>query len=298
MSAQHVEDLRDQGFAIVRGFLDQDQVAAVRTAVDAVYEEGVKHHATYRDKNLCFEILNDPEAMKRVMVQAYWFAWINPVMEAQRRHPRYLEILEPLLGPSIKQIANQIHWKPPGAKYSSYRFHQDLRFRERPDVFTELTTSYFTTALAINRVDAENGALCVFPGSHKRGYLGLGDDHEWVLNGQDAGSANRAEAELRAAGLDPDDAVVCELEPGDLVIWTLLTVHGSGSNRSDRDRPLILNSYVRADNSPERGEWAFRDGVSTPLGPEPQICRFEDLHEHPEPFYNDADWTGEQPALS
>ncbi len=92
--------------------------------------------------------------------------------------------------------------------------------------------------------------------------------------------------------------MVCVLEPGDLVIWTLLTVHGSARNRSGRDRRFILNSYTRAEDSPHRGEWAFRDGRSVPLGAEPQICRFEDLHDHPEPFYNDEDWTGEQPKLA
>ena len=72
------------------------------------------------------------------------------------------------------------------------------------------------------------------------------------------------------------------------------TVHGSATNFSvDRDRRLILNSFVRASDSPSRGEWAFRGGVSMPLGPEPQICRFEDLHDHPEPFYIEEDWIEE-----
>ena len=45
-----------------------------------------------------------------------------------------------------------------------------------------------------------------------------------------------------------------------------------------------------------RGEWAFRDGVSTPLGPEPQICKYEQLHERPGPFYIEPDWTEEAQA--
>ena len=43
------------------------------------------------------------------------------------------------------------------------------------------------------------------------------------------------------------------------MIWSLLTVHGSNINRSDRDRAFALSSYVQAANS-ERGEWAFRGG--------------------------------------
>ena len=54
----------------------------------------------------------------------------------------------------------------------------------------------------------------------------------------------------------------------------------------------MINSYVRAADS-EHGEWAFRDGVSTPLGPEPQICKYEQLRERPGPFYIESDWTEE-----
>ena len=288
MAAPHVTALREDGYAIIRRFLTGDDLARARSAVDAVYAEGLKHHATWRDGNLCFEVLNDPAARRRIVIQAYWFAWINPVLEALRRDGRYFALLEPLLGPDIKQITNQLHWKPAGAKYTSYRFHQDLRFRDKPELFSNLATNYFTTGLAFDRQDAANGALQVFPGSHKRGYLGLSDEGETIMKG-------RTDAdELIAAGLDPADAVSCELEPGDLLIWTLYTVHGSPQNRSDRGRCLMLNSYVRAADSPSRGEWAFRGGCTVPLGATPEICRFEDLHEHPEPFYIEDDWTGEQ----
>src|SRR3546814_9544925 len=40
--------------------------------------------------------------------------------------PRLLEILAPLLGGDLKQIINQLHWKPPGAR-AEFGFHQDSR---------------------------------------------------------------------------------------------------------------------------------------------------------------------------
>jgi ectoine hydroxylase-related dioxygenase (phytanoyl-CoA dioxygenase family) len=94
---------------------------------------------------------------------------------------------------------------------------------------------------------------------------------------------------LRAAGLDPGTIVDIELEPGDLVIWSLLTVHGSNINRSDKDRAFALSSYVKAANS-DRGEWVFRAGESIALGGEPQLCKYEQLHTKPGPFYSDDPW--------
>src|SRR3984957_7958319 len=125
-----IEQLKSEGYAIIRGFLPPAEVAAVSAEADRIYAEGLKHHATYRDRNLLFEVLDDPKAKRRVVLQAHWTAWISPLMEEMRRSPHYYAVLEPFLGRDIKQISHQIHWKPPGAKYTSYRFHQDARFRE------------------------------------------------------------------------------------------------------------------------------------------------------------------------
>ena len=283
-----VQDLNTQGFAIVRGFLSPSETKEIAAETDAMYREGLKHHATYRDKNLLFEILHDPKAQRRVVLQAHWTAWISPLMERMRRSEQYYSVLEPFLGSDIKQISHQIHWKPPGAKYTFYRFHQDARFREGNVKDFDFVRSSVTTGLAIDPQTVANGALRVIPKSHRLGYLGLSDDGP-IMVGQ------TQDEELRRAGLNPSDIVTCEMQPGDLLLWTLFTVHGSAPNVSDTDRRFMINSYVRAGDS-DRGEWAFRGGVSTPLGPEPQICKYERLRERPGPFYDETDWTEESRA--
>jgi ectoine hydroxylase-related dioxygenase (phytanoyl-CoA dioxygenase family) len=290
---RYVTELREQGYAVIRRFLDEPEVVALRREVDKVYAEGMKHHTSYRDHNLLFDVLNDPAVKQRVVLQAHWFSWINAKLEAFRRSEKFFALLAPLLGPDMKQITNQIHWKHPGGKYTFYRYHQDFRFRKRPDLMSNLDRSYVTTGLAVNRQGARNGGLKVLANSHKRGYLGLAEDAPYIM----VGSLDQDE-ELRRAGLDPAAAVQLEMEPGDLAIWTLFTVHGSAPNTSRDERILMLNSYVRAEDTPQRGEWAFRDGRSIPLGEQPEICRYEQLHEKPGPFYIDEDWTGEQKAAA
>ena len=280
-------ELRTEGFCIIRGFLPPEEMQQVRLEADRMYQEGLKHHATYRDRNLLFEVLDDPRAGRRVVLQAHWTPWISPYFERLRRDERYLRVLEPLLGRDIRHITHQIHWKPPGAKYTFYRYHQDARFRN-PAATRNLLAGTVTTGLAIDRQTAANGALRVIPRSHLRGYLGLSEDGT-IMTGE------TPDADLRRVGLDPDSAVTCEMEPGDLLLWTLYTVHGSAPNRSELDRCFMLNSYVRAADT-ERGEWAFRAGVSTPLGPEPEICKYEQLRARPGPFYIEPDWTEEAQA--
>ena len=280
-----VAELHAEGYAIIRGFLSPPETAEIGAETQRMYQEGLKHHATYRDKNLLFEVLDDPKANRRVVLQAHWTAWLSPVLERMRRSEKYFAVLEPFLGGDIKQITHQVHWKPPGAKYTSYRFHQDARFRDGNIKDFSYLRSTVTTGLAIDRQTVENGALRIIPRSHRSGYLGLSDDGP-IMVGQ------TQDEELRRAGLDPSNIIVCEMEPGDLLLWTLFTVHGSAANISGYDRRFMINSYVRAADS-ERGEWAFRDGISTPLGAEPQICKYEQLRERPGPFYIESDWTEE-----
>lgn len=288
MSMQHVVELRENGYAVIRGFLNSDEVAELRAESEKVYEEGLKHHATYRHKNLFFEVINDPGNNRRTVPQAHWFSWINPAFEKYRRSEKLFEVLAPLLGPDIKQIANQLHWKAPGGKYTYYRMHQDVRFRTRPELFANLDRYSLNVGLALNRQDATNGALKVVPGHHKRGYLNLAEDAGGIM----VGSMEQG-AELKAVGIDPSEVVQLDMEPGDLVLWTLYTIHGSGPNVSTEPRILLIDNYVRAEDSPERGEWAFRDGRSVPLGDEPEICKYEQLHENPGPFYVEEKWTDE-----
>ena len=285
---QHlIQELETEGFAIVRGFMPADELAIIREEVERIEHDALaRHHATYRDRNLLFEILNDPKAQRRVLLQAHWTAWISPVMERMRRSDAYYRVLSPFLGPDIRQITHQVHWKPPGAKYTFYRFHQDARFRGGNSREFDYARSTVTTGLAIDPQTVTNGALRVIPRSHRLGYLGLSDDGP-IMVGQ------TQDAELRRAGLDPASTVTCEMQPGDLLLWTLFTVHGSAANTSQIDRRFMINSYVRAADSSDRGEWAFRSGESTSLGPEPQLCKYEQLRDKPGPFYIEDDWTEE-----
>jgi ectoine hydroxylase-related dioxygenase (phytanoyl-CoA dioxygenase family) len=279
------EQYREDGYAMIRGFVDGDDLAALRAETARIYEEGLTHHATWRHGNLAFEILPEADFGQRYVLQAYWMAWMSPFFEAFRRSARYLTLLEPILGPSIKQIAQQIHWKPPGAGLTGYRFHQDIRFRPNAKDYVDIVGNTVNTGLAIDPSTRENGCLQVIPGSHKLGYLGLSDDSEdgQIMKGL------TGDDELRRAGLDPADVVWLEQEPGDLALWSLMTVHGSLPNTSQQDRAFAISSYLRADST-DRGEWAFRDGVSTPLGERPRLCKYEGLHDNPDPHYVEDRW--------
>lgn len=271
----YVAQFRRDGYAVLRGFFDATEIAVIGAAVDQVHAEGVAHGRSFRHGNLFYNVAPGGEGAPAVrMVQ--WPSYHQPVLEVVRRDPRFAAMLGPLIGGDVKQIINQLHWKAPGAM-GDFAWHQDSRFRKPDDCYRNLGTSYVQTGLAIDPHNPESGGMRFIPRSHLQGDLDLDTETEVLGN-------SMADAVLLAAGLAPEEAIDLVLEPGDLALWNPYLVHGSGTNRSDHQRRLYINGYVRAEEC-DRGEWAFRSGEPVPLGPEPVLVHYEQLFECSEPHY-------------
>jgi hypothetical protein len=243
--------------------------------MDQVHAEGVRHGRSFRHGNLFYNVAPGVGHQPAVRL-VQWPSYHQPVLNAVRLDPRMAELLEPLIGCDLKQIINQLHWKPQGS-IGDFAWHQDSRFRRPASAYRDLGRAYVQTGLAVDSHEPDSGCMRFVPRSHLRGDLSMG------LEGTVLATALLDDA-LRAAGLDPREAVDVVLQPGDVALWSPYLVHGSGSNRARHQRRLYINGYVRADAC-DRGEWAFRDGVPVPFGPEPALVHYEELRSRPGPHY-------------
>jgi len=266
---------REHGYAVLRAVFAADEIRAIAAAFDRHWAAGMTHPKSFRHGNLLYRLGADP-ALGKLVRLVQWPAYGDGTLEAVRRDPRFLSLLEPLIGRDVKQIINQLHWKPPGAAGAEFAFHQDVRFRRPRQAYRNLATSYVQTGLAVDRHGAANGAMRIYPGSHLLGEKDLAGPRP-VLD------QAMAEERLVAAGLDPARLVVLELDPGDVALWNVYTIHGSGPNTTGADRRFYLNGYVRAEDC-DRGEWAFRAGRPVKLG-KPTLVHYDDLFTRPEPHY-------------
>jgi ectoine hydroxylase-related dioxygenase (phytanoyl-CoA dioxygenase family) len=267
--------MRD-GYAVIRGLFSPAEVAAMAAAFDRLQAAGLALGRSFRHGNLLFRLGDDPH-LGRILRMVQWPSWRDAVLDRFRLDQRFAAVLKPLIGDDLKQIINQMHWKPPGAAKVEFAYHQDSRFRRPAEAFRDLAGSYVQTGIAIDPHTRASGAMKVIPGSHLRGDLALGGDGPILQQ-------SMQDEALHAAGLDPADAVDLDLAPGDLALWSPYLVHGSGINSTAHDRRLYINGYVTAQNC-DRGEWAFRAGRPQPLGPEPVLVHYEALHEKPEPHF-------------
>jgi hypothetical protein len=264
------------GYAVVRGFFDIDEIEQIGEALDQLYNEGVGHGRCFRHGNLFYNVARESPEGEALVRMVQWPSYHQPVLNAVRLDTRFADLLQPLIGDDLKQIINQVHWKAPGS-LGDFAWHQDSRFRQPASAFRNLGTSYVQTGLAIDPHMPESGCMRFIPRSHLRGELDM-DSSKFAM-----GTAMTAGA-LEEVGLSEGDAIDVLLGPGDLALWNPYLVHGSGKNVSSHKRRLYINGYVRASDC-DRGEWAFRDGAPVPFGLAPALVHYEELYERPEPHY-------------
>lgn len=270
-----IEHYQTHGYGVVRKFFSPSEIARMAEAFDRHWSIGMRHGASWRHGNLFYRVGQDA-ALGTIVKMVQWPAYEDGVLEAVRRDPRWMQLLAPLIGRDIKQIINQLHWKPPGAAAAEFAFHQDVKSRRPRAAYRNLPACYVQTGIAIDPHRAANGAMRILPGSHRLGELKLGTMGH-------AQGRQLADEELIAAGLDPSKVIDLELDPGDVALWNVFTVHGSGRNTTQIDRRFYLNGYVRAADC-DRGEMAFRDAEPVQLGA-PVLVHYEELHARPEPHF-------------
>lgn len=282
MYEQLVSNYHEHGFAVARGIFSPSDLKDLAYAFDQEWHIAIAHGRSFRHGNLYYRVsqASSPEngvnTAKPIVRLAQWPSYHNQVLEAARRDLRLFTLLEPLIGKDLKQIINQLHWKPPGST-AEFAFHQDSRFRRPIEAYRDLAISYVQTGIAIDPHTVESGAMRILPGSHRIGPIDI------PVTGQVSSATASIEA-LESVGLDPGALVDLELAPGDVALWHPYLVHGSNANHSKLDRRFYINGYVIAANC-DRGEWAFRNGIPQGLGRRQQLVHYEDLFSRPEPHY-------------
>jgi ectoine hydroxylase-related dioxygenase (phytanoyl-CoA dioxygenase family) len=277
MGMDYLDHYLERGYAVVRGVFSAGEIAELAAAFDRVQAEALSHPKSFRHGNMLYRLADDAK-LGRIVRLVQWPSYFDATFQRFRTDPRIGEILAPLIGRDVKQIINQLHWKPQGAAMAEFGYHQDIRFRRPRAAYRDPAVNYVQTGIAVDAHRTDTGAMTVLPGSHRQPELAM------PVTGSVMQTA-LADGDLARLGLDPAEVAALEMAPGDVALWHLHLLHGSGPNEAAPDRRFYINGYVRA-AACDRGEWAFRDGQPCALG-EPVLVHYEDLHTRPGPHYVD-----------
>jgi L-proline 4-hydroxylase len=249
LTKEQAEQFREDGFILIPGLFDQDELALMRDALPQVFEEEGPHRIL--------------EAGTGVVRGVHGVHETHPVFRTLVRLPR-------LLGPA-RELLNDgvyVHQFKINAKMALvgdiWEWHQDFRFWRDEDGMP--APQALTAAIFMDPVDEFNGPLMLVPGSHKDGVL-----ETTSLNG--AGWNETLAARLKHSITPESLAVVVRnrgiVAPkgaaGSMLLFHSNILHGSAQNMSPVNRTMVLVTYNAVRNhlrdvpSPRPGFIASRD---------------------------------------
>lgn len=185
---------------------------------------------------------------KRVRIQAkvrdgvefpalsFWPTLTSPYLNEIRRDERLAGIVRHILGPEVKQLNNQFYFRLPGDG-DEFAWHQDVFFRDNDEEFPGIFDKYLQTAIVLDEITEQSGAVEYVLGSHKQGRVQLLDHDE------------EAPEKLRKFVRGEYNGVKMTAKPGDLMVWSVMIIHGSEANKTNHPRMVYMNGFAAADAS-------------------------------------------------
>jgi len=199
----HAAEIREQGFTVIRDFMDAATIQAVRDGL-------APYMGQHRGRN-AFEGFST-ERIYTLVARA-------KVFEDLTEDARILAILDRFLQPGYLLTASQSIQILPGE--AAQDLHTDDGFYRQPRPRAPIS---MTVIAAVDAFTAENGATEVIPGSHLWGDMG---------DGVRPDSAEGMERLLTPV----------EMPAGACFVMAGTAVHRGGANRSDRPRLAFTNQY-------------------------------------------------------
>ncbi len=159
--------------------------------------------------------------------------------------PRIAEAMSDLLGPNVELHHMTLHCKPPETGMP-FPMHQDSPFYQHEGF------GYIDAIIHVDDATEENGCLKFLPGTHRLGHL------EHITRTPDGTPCS---PHLPTDKYRLQDAVSCPAKAGDVVAFSIYTVHGSEINRTDRWRRLVRLGYRDPLNKQIAGQSLGRAGL-------------------------------------
>ncbi len=208
-----MQDFARDGWAVVRGVVPADELAAMAAVFAAAIPDG--EHYPRRDDGVLCEVTG--------------LAGRYPPLAAIARDPRFGALVARALDASRIQLLQDSLLYKPARDGGSVAWHQDHTY-----VGFVVPARVVSLRIALLPEDEGNGCMRVVDGSHHWGPVGA----QRALTETQVDSLLPALTDAQRSSLAA--ARPLELAPGDISIHHCLTLHGSGPNRSAQPRRTII----------------------------------------------------------
>jgi ectoine hydroxylase-related dioxygenase (phytanoyl-CoA dioxygenase family) len=239
LSREQIEFFNENGYLRIPQVYTPDEVDAMRRELDQLVQDWATTNMGWSGP--WRQVYMSPEVEQRSMLthlhdlHFYSQAWCRAVT-----NPRLAEALGDLIGPNVELHHTTLHIKPPETGMP-FPLHQDSPFYQHEGF------GYVDALVHLDDTNDENGCLRFVPGSHKNGHL----EH----------ITQNSAPHLPTDQWRLENTVPCPAEAGDVVAFSIYTVHGSFINRTDRWRRLVRLGYRDPMNQQLAGQSHGRAGL-------------------------------------
>ncbi len=253
LSSDQIAFYRANGYIILRGVFPRDEMMALRGDMHRLAD---RLHRKHGDTDPTWgSVRTGTTAIYHSHDVQFHCASVTRLIS----DPRFTAPLQSLIGENIQLHHTKMFIKPP-EKGSPFPLHQDFPY------FPHHGTSMTAAIIHFDDAPLAKGCVRVVPGSHLQGPRQHHNTNDHHLPFED---------------YPIESAVPCEALAGDVLIFSYLTIHGSGINSSQEARTTLLVQVrdpedlptVRAHES--AGQGMMLAGIdphcfSRPLWEEPQ----------------------------
>jgi phytanoyl-CoA hydroxylase len=234
---------REHGYVVLKNVFSPSEVETLRAELDWLIETWA--HSGSGWSGPWRRVYMDEATEKRSKLvamhdlQLFSHPWLHAVTK-----PALCNTVAELLGGTAELHHSTLHIKPPETGHL-FPMHQDWAFYKHRD------ERFVDAILHLDDTNAENGELRFLDGSHKLGAL----EHVTEANGEGC------TPHLPTDQYRLEETVPVPARAGDVVCFSIHTIHGSYLNRTNAMRRLIRIGYRHPDNEQFEGQALGRPGL-------------------------------------
>jgi phytanoyl-CoA hydroxylase len=230
LSSEQIQHFREHGYVIVPEVLTKAEIDRYLTRAREIALGDVPEEAANRlvkDISFAKGLSPMPEDPERALWKIMNPDRFDPVMAECMRFPKVIDAVSSLIGDDLMAFLLMFIYKPPGVPESLHPFHQDAAyFSFGPQ------DQCLGVWIPLDPVNADNGSLCIVPGSHSLPVKNLE-----MKDGINFGALATVGAEEDPSLLEK--AITLELPPGDCVLFNTRLLHRTRGNQTDGHRRVV-----------------------------------------------------------
>jgi phytanoyl-CoA hydroxylase len=242
LTDQQVAHYENQGYLLLKGVFDRAEAAELRREAHELMERLLRFQEIDATWGSARDVADRPATR---LLHCHNVQFQSAALGRVMFDSRLVDAVADLIGPNIQLHHNKLFIKPP-ERGSPFPMHQDHPF------FPHERHTMLAAIIHFDDAPLAKGCVRVVPGSHKQGPL------EHIAEGS---------FHLSPQEYPVEQALPLEAEAGDVLIFSYLTIHGSGVNTSDEARTTLLVQMRAPDDPPlndahrSRGQGMMLRGV-------------------------------------